>query len=158
MTHGSISPSRKVVSGNATGNSPTPPSGQSGGGGSPRPLADVRGTDWALAATARRNTPVTRPIHVLCERDRISLLPTDRRGTAKVIPLRGATARDIDRVVEAIQQRVETWGIAGEKFYWQPALKLVVRRGGEARASDLRILLRDSGVEVEGEFTKGLPQ
>ena len=95
---------------------------------------------------------------MLCERDRISLLPTDRRGTAKVIPLRGATARDIDRVVEAIQQRVETWGIAGEKFYWQPALKLVVRRGGEARASDLRILLRDSGVEVEGEFTKGLPQ
>ena len=148
-TRGSITPTRNTAGGNAAGESPTPPDGRSGGGGLPRPLADVRGTDWALAATARRNTPVTRPIHVLCERDRISLLPTDRRGTAKVIPLRGATARDIDRVVEAIQQRVETWGIAGEKFYWQPALKLVVRRGGEARASDLRILLRDSGVEVE---------
>ena len=112
-------------------------------------MADDRGVDWALPVAARRNTPVTRPIHVLCERDRISLLPTDRRGRAKVIPLRGTTARDIDWIVEAVQQRIETWGLAGENFYWRPVLKLIVRPGGESRANDLRILLRDSGVGVE---------
>ncbi|MEX2561568.1 MAG: hypothetical protein WD403_16710, partial [Pirellulales bacterium] len=139
-----------------------PPSGSAGAGtsragnvsaGSNDPggerLARSRRGNWALPNVAADFVPVTRPITIVCEPDRLILLD-DKKSTrdASVVPLAERTEDSLDDVVSAVWQRIESWGIAGRQMYWRPILSVQVAPGGEQRFEDLKALLAESGLDV----------
>jgi len=50
--------------------------------------------------------------------------------------------------VIAIRQRVESWGIAGDRLYWKPELVLTETKDGTGRREDVQALLANSGIET----------
>jgi hypothetical protein len=128
--------------------------GSSTEGGSSDPaapdLSQTRGRDWGLPRNSRGATGITRPIRIVCEPDRLVLLPEDaREDQPVVIPIGGAMADDIDQLVAKIWQRMETWGIAGAGMYWRPVLIVQARSSAESRFRELSSLLRNSGIDVQ---------
>jgi hypothetical protein len=92
--------------------------------------------------------PVTRPILVRCEADRLTIVPEDRHQQAKVTPL-GDEARDnMDEFVSHVWQHMKGWGIAGRGMYWRPTLVMDVAPGAADRYAEVKTLLADSGLEV----------
>ena len=92
---------------------------------------------------------IQRPIYVSCTADTISLLP--ERGTTQQLRTfqhRGSAVRVIDAFVESVQNRFESWGIAGQGIYWKPVLQVRVAPDAEGIYRHLRLLLDDSGIEV----------
>ena len=115
----------------------------------PRSLADTRGANWGLSPAARSSNPITRPIHIVCEGDKLLIRP-DRPDAAPVsIPLQKRTADSVDPLVAAVQARIADWGIAGRGLYWRPQLIVEVGNSGEARYADIESLLADSGFDVK---------
>ncbi len=115
----------------------------------PRSLADTRGVNWGLPPAARASNPITRPIHIQCEGDKLLLRPERSSDPPVVVLLRLRTEDSVDPLVEAIQARIRDWGIAGRGVYWRPQLVLEVGRSGEGRFADLEALLADSGFDVK---------
>ncbi len=111
-------------------------------------LAATRGKNWGLGASARSSIPVTRPIQILCEGDRLVLAGERRGDPAHSVPLPYRTEDGVDPLVDHIQQRIKTWGLAGRGMYWRPELVLEVGPSGEGRFADLEALLADSGFDV----------
>jgi hypothetical protein len=115
----------------------------------PRSLAESRGVNWGLAPSARASNPITRPIHIICEGDKL-LVRTERSGNPPItIPLRMRTEDSVDQLTAAVHERIKDWGIAGRGLYWRPQLVLEVGRSGEGRYADLEALLADSGFDVK---------
>ena len=54
----------------------------------------------------------------------------------------------MDRLVHAVWQVMETWGIAERNGYWKPELRFVVEPGGQSAYQRVRILLDNSGFDV----------
>ena len=115
----------------------------------PRSLADTRGADWGLSPSARSSNPITRPIHIICEGDKLVIRPERPDDPPVAIPLRMRTEDSVDPLVAAVQQRITDWGIAGRGLYWRPQLILQVGHSGEGRYADLDALLADSGFDVK---------
>ena len=115
----------------------------------PRSLAETRGVNWGLPPAARASNPITRPIHIQCEGDKLLLRPEISSDPPVVVPLRMRTEDSVDPLVEAIQARIRDWGIAGRGVYWRPQLVLEVGHSGEGRFADLEALLADSGFDVK---------
>jgi hypothetical protein len=114
------------------------------------PLAETRGADWGLPDDSAEATGFTRPIRLGVFPDRLVLYP--ERGDdrpVRNIALTGTTREGVDQLVEEIWKHIESWGIAGRRAYWKPVLRLETAPGAGDRASDLEILLRGSGIEVE---------
>jgi hypothetical protein len=115
----------------------------------PRSLAETRGANWGLPPTARASNPITRPIHMVCEGDKLMILAEKPDDPPVLVPLRLRTEESIDQLVMAVQERIRDWGIAGRGLYWRPQLILAVGHSGEGRFTDLEALLADSGFDVK---------
>lgn len=54
----------------------------------------------------------------------------------------------IDQLVEQVQERIESWGIAVAGGYWKPVLNVEVAPGAEPQFQELQTVLRDSGIDL----------
>jgi hypothetical protein len=115
----------------------------------PQSLAETRGMNWGLSPAARSSNPITRPIHIVCEGDKLLIRPEQPDDVPVAIPLRMRTEDSVDPLVTAVQQRISDWGIAGRGLYWRPQLILEVGHSGEGRYADLEALLANSGFDVK---------
>ncbi|MBN1395732.1 MAG: hypothetical protein JW959_11980 [Pirellulales bacterium] len=115
----------------------------------PKSLAAQRGEDWGLRGAARGSTGIQRPIGVACHADRIVVLAENDRSAERVVPLDETVESSIDAVISAVWDRIEGWGIAGQRMYWRPVLKVHVAPGGERCFDELKALLDGSGLTVE---------
>ncbi len=118
---------------------------QSGASGS---LSGARGSDWASFATSDRYIPLTRPIQIECAAEELRLFDDTGSRVVYRIPVVGPTIQSIDSLVIAIRQRVESWGIAGDRLYWKPELVLTETEDGLGRREDVQALLTNSGIET----------
>jgi hypothetical protein len=130
--------------------------GAGGGSGQPAgasgslsvPLAGVRGANWASLATRDRPIPLTRPILVECTAHEFRIYDDARRRVVERVPIAGATELAVDPLVRHVQERVTSWGIAGERMYWRPQLLLAETPDGLGRRQDLERLLDGSGLDT----------
>jgi hypothetical protein len=110
--------------------------------------AKYRGQDWGLRESTHGSVPITRPVVLECQADRLLLLPDGGRGNKTVAVMATGTESSIDDLVSAIWDRMGQWGMAGRGMYWRPVLHVRVAPGGEQRFSDLQVLLEGSGLDV----------
>lgn len=106
-------------------------------------LASRRGENWAVPNVGHTVIGVQRPIILECHDDRLVVLPE-----RKVIPLDTRTVDVIDQLVKVVHDHTNTWGTAGEGFYWRPELVCRVAPDGATRFAELRDLLDGSGLDV----------
>jgi hypothetical protein len=146
--------------------------GSSGGAGLPAPpsddytqyqpeLAKTRGAGWALPRKNARAVSIQRTIQVVVAHDYLTIISDarPRRGHGagvKTVPLKGDTVEAVDELVHAVHDQVDAWGIAGDGMTWRPVLSLLVAPGGERRADDLTLLLKNSGLELAPAATATL--
>ena len=112
-------------------------------------LADSRGRDWALPGRSSNAVGITRPIRITCEAERLILHP--ERGTGQRLQSfahHGDVSPVVDPFVDAIQKRLQDWGIGGHGIYWKPVLEVHVGEGAELAFDELTRLLDGSGVQV----------
>ena len=114
-------------------------------------MAEKRGRDWALRNAARGSVAITRPIRVDCYPDRLVILPEPGAAAVPPIAMEGRTTQSVDRLISAIWDHMEGWGIAGKGMYWRPILKMRVAPGAEGRFAELSSLLEGSGLTVQRE-------
>ena len=128
------------------------PSSSAGGmqmGGNPASLASSRGSGWATNNLQPDAVGIQRPIYLVCATESISLLP--EKGTSQELVSwqhGGRTEQVVDALVKGIQERLDSWGIAGQGIYWKPVLKIKVNPHADDVYRQLRHLLDDSGIEV----------
>ena len=124
--------------------------GGSAAGNSLDSLAESRGANWALPSRTERGTVYRRPITVYCAANELVVESgtglDDRR---KVVRFDGLTQNAVAPLVAEVWEKIDSWGFAGTGGYWKPELKLNVLPGGLHRANDLRVLLDDSGLDID---------
>ena len=113
-------------------------------------LARQRGENWGIPESAKRATPLTRPVQIYCSADRITVL-SDRGIPDRQINLGPRTEDSVDELVSTVWSQIEAWGIAGRGMYWRPVLSVHVAPDGVARFDELKTLLAGSGLEVTGK-------
>jgi len=123
--------------------------GETGAGGGPNltmqadgscevsPLASSRGANWASMATRDRPVPLSRPVQIECDAHELRILDGSRRRVVKRVPLGDRTADAVDPLIYAVRQHVDSWGIAGDRMYWNPRLVLSATPQGASRRADL---------------------
>ncbi len=115
-------------------------------------LAQSRGAGWAIGQAGNNAVGLKRPIRIICESERLLLVP--ERGTNNELQIfrhDGSIPAVIDPFVNAVQARLEGWGIAGQGIFWRPVLQVDVRSDAEGRYRQLLQLLDKSGIEVSRE-------
>jgi len=112
-------------------------------------LAETRGKDWGLRDAASGSAPITRPIRIECQRDRLALVPERGLSGGKVLALGLRTEDGIDDFIAAVWAYMDSWGIAGKGMYWRPILQVYVAPDAEQRYQELSTLLEGSGLTVE---------
>ena len=110
-------------------------------------LAETRGANWALPSRSAGAVPYVRPLRIICFSDHMIIKGT--RGDS-VVSMAGATEKAVDELVNEIWAQIESWGVAGQNGYWKPQLRISVMPGSHFRFTQLRSLLADSGILVEG--------
>jgi hypothetical protein len=110
-------------------------------------LAKTRGANWALPSRSAGAVPYVRPLRIVCFEDR--LIVKGARGDA-VVPMNGATEKVVDELVNEVWTQIDSWGVAGQNSYWKPQLRISVMPGSHFRFRELRRLMADSGILVEG--------
>ena len=115
--------------------------------GSTESLAATRGTNWALPSRSTGAVPYVRPLRVICFSDHLIV-----RGSIQdsVVSMNGATKEAVEELVNQIWAQIELWGVAGRNSYWKPQLRITVMPGSHYRFQELRRLLADSGILIEG--------
>jgi hypothetical protein len=111
-------------------------------------LAKTRGKSWGLPESTRSATPITRPIRIRCQGDRLEIVAERGLRGGKVIALGPRTEDSVDEFVAAVWEYMTGWGIAGNGMYWRPILNVEVAPDGVDRFADLQTLLMDSGLQV----------
>jgi hypothetical protein len=111
-------------------------------------IPKYRSQDWALRDAAPRSVPVSRPVTLECQADRLLLMPEKGRGGQPVVAMSAAADSSVDDLVSAVWDRMGQWGMAGRGMYWRPILHVRVAPGGEQRFDDLKALLEGSGLEI----------
>lgn len=118
-------------------------------GGSASSLADSQGKNWALPDSSRGSIPVTRPINVEIQDDRVVVLPEVPGGPGRrELAFAGPTSNAVTGLITAIWDRMDGWGIAGKGMYWRPELHVTTTPDGARRLAELKALLADSGVVI----------
>jgi hypothetical protein len=105
--------------------------------------------DWALRNATRHAAAISRPIHVDCYPDRIVLVPDANSGEPRLVLCESGGQRDADKLVAAVWEIMDAWGMAGREMYWRPILNFYVVPGAETRMSDLARSLEGSGLVIE---------
>jgi hypothetical protein len=127
------------------------------GEGPARPLAEIRGKNWALPDAANGSVGITRPIRVNCYPDRLELVPNTSQARGKVAVALGDRTEDtVDTFTSAVWDHMKSWGIAGRGMYWQPILNVQVAPGAEGRFAELKRLFDGSGLEVKRREGTGI--
>ena len=121
-------------------------------------IAESRGSDWAVKQSTRSSVPIQRPIQVVVRNNQVALLPSRHttRGagaTGTVISMDQSLDQVSDAFVEALRDRIDEWGLAGNGLYWRPVLELHVGPDAGQTAARLIHLMKDSGVEVRSPQT-----
>ena len=86
---------------------------------------------------------------MLSERQRLILVP--EKGTRQELQIfrhDGSIPAVIDPFVDAVQARLQSWGIAGQGIYWRPVLQIRVHDDASENYQQLLQLLDNSGIEV----------
>jgi hypothetical protein len=112
------------------------------------PLAELRGSNWALPEAGMGAVPVRRAIHVLVRQDRLAVLPEQGTNGGRLIRITTSLADATDPFVKAIGERIASWGTAGHSHYWQPILIFKSSPEGQPHTAALRQLLAGSGLEI----------
>ena len=114
-------------------------------------IAATRGANWALPNVAGHSIAISRPVAVECSGNGLLLEAESAAVQAvKAFAFEGNTRSAIQPFVNALWNRIESWGVAGPSAYWKPILKVNVRDpAGEVRFADLSRLLQGSGLEVQ---------
>ncbi len=99
------------------------------------------------------SVPIRRPIHLVVRSDRVAILPERSTTSASLtggteIELDGATEASLDRLIAALRDHVQQWGIAGNGLFWRPVVVLDVGPDGRQRAAELVRLLKRRGIEL----------
>jgi hypothetical protein len=110
-------------------------------------LAAKRGDGWALPSKTAGGTGYLRPITVFCNDNSLRLRTAS--GDWRTIPFSKSSESAIDKMVDEIWKRIDSWGIAGQGSFWKPQLRVVTEKGGEKRFSEVQTLLQNSGLIVE---------
>jgi len=110
---------------------------------------DRNQNDWALRNATRHAAAISRPIHIDCYQDRIVLVPEAGSGEPCVIHCDYGGHRDADKLVAAVWEIMDTWGMAGREMYWRPVLNFYVAPGAEPRMLDFTRSLEGSGLVIE---------
>ena len=110
-------------------------------------LAKDRGSNWALPSQTPGATGYLRPVRIICGPNSLELKTVG--GKSKRIAITGSTAEAVDPLVDEIWKKIDAWGISGANSYWKPQLRVSILPGGEARFSELKGLLYQSGLLVE---------
>ena len=107
-----------------------------------------RPQDWALG-NKQRGPAITRPVRVICETDRLTIIPAaGERGKSVSVDLGTSVQGSIDQFVTAIHNHISQWGIAIAGGHWKPELKVEIQAGAEARFKELQFALYGSGINV----------
>lgn len=123
-------------------------------------LASSRGANWASMATRDRPVPLSRPVQIECDASELRVLDSGRRRVVKRVPLGPRTADAVDPLIGAVREHVDSWGLAGDRMYWNPRLVLSATPDGSGRRDDLEALLAGSGlvtVRRNDDAVAGLP-
>ncbi|PQO47849.1 hypothetical protein [Blastopirellula marina] len=129
-----------------------PSSGSEGNGNmtSMQPIAAKRGSNWALPGAGPRSTGITRPVHLVCSGQQMTMVQERGvLGPAETVPVDGDMEAAADKLVRLIHSRIDSWGMAGRNFYWKPVLEVTVEPGGDAVVRQLETLFYGSGIEVK---------
>ena len=113
------------------------------------PMAETRGSNFGLPKADVNLREVKRPLHVVCMKDRLLLLPDEGDSRPTQVTLFSEDVRgDMDAFIAGIWSHMERWGLALSGGYWKPILQVDVKPGGEQRFRQLQVLLDDSGIVV----------
>lgn len=113
-------------------------------------LANARGQGWALPVRNPTAIAFRRPLRMTCLPDRLLLHDEERPDRiAHEFLFAPSIESAMDPMVNHLQGRIETWGLAGDGAYWKPELHIDVQPGAEARFQQLRTLLDGSGLDVK---------
>ena len=113
-------------------------------------LANTRGEGWALPVRNPTAIAFRRPLRMTCLPDRLLLHDEERPDRiAQEFPFAPSIESAMDPMVNHLQGRIETWGLAGDGAYWKPELHIDVQPGAEGRLQQLRTLLDGSGLDVK---------
>ncbi len=105
--------------------------------------------DWALRNASRHAAAISRAIRIDCYPDRLVMAPEVGGGEPRVILCDRGGQRDADKLVAAVWEIMDAWGMAGREMYWRPILKFNVVPGAEPRMNDLTRSLDGSGLVIE---------
>lgn len=111
-------------------------------------IAD-RPNNWALRNVEPFSAAVKRNVKIRCEMDKFVLLQQPGLMGVRVVPITDSVVGSTDRLVQHLWDYMESWGLAGEKYFWQPVLQIEVAPGSKQRFEELRWLLRNSGLVIE---------
>lgn len=101
-----------------------------------------QGQQPASDADQRPGIPMRRSIELTVYADRIVF------SSGKTVELTGPFRTLAQQVAAALKQHADSWGIAGQGFYWKPSLTLNTTPDGQALATQLTKQLRNAGIRV----------
>ncbi len=110
---------------------------------------DRNQADWALRNARSHAAAISRPLHVDLYADRVVIAPDQPGGEPQIIVCGRDGQRNADKLVAAIWERIDTWGMAGKEMYWRPVLNFYVVPGAEPRLFELSRNLDGSGLVIE---------
>jgi hypothetical protein len=110
---------------------------------------DHNQADWALRDARRHAAAISRPLHVDCYSDRVVIAPDQPGGEPHVVVFGSDNQRNADKLVAAIWELMDSWGMAGKEMYWRPVLNFYVTPGSEPQMFELTRALDGSGLVIE---------
>lgn len=127
--------------------------GQPGSGGSMMSMTSMsqqRGANWATPKAAVGATAYTIPVRVVCQDDKLILLPRpDDDGAPVEVAAADPLSSTVEEFVKVMWRQIDRWQAPPVNGYWQPLLEVYVPPGAEERFLQLQTLLEDSGIKVQ---------
>jgi hypothetical protein len=101
-----------------------------------------------VRSTSTFKSPVRRNIKIQIGTDRFIIVKQTGFDIPRTIMIESSAKQSVSNLLNAIGDFVETWGIAGEKFYWQPVLKVKILNGAEPQFNELQRLLKENAIDI----------
>lgn len=119
----------------------------------PRRRPKIRGKEWAINGRVHGAVPIRRTIRVTVRDDAIVILPESgaKNVSAEIreIPFSSTTYSVREEIADALQSRIENWGMAGQGLYWRPVIEFEVEADGHQRVEAFEQILSNSGIEIK---------
>ncbi len=113
-----------------------------------KPVAMSR--SWTTRRKVNNGTAISRPMVVVVMPDRWFVMKDDRTDQVdKVITLQSGPAYARQTLEAAINERIESWGVAVAGGHWEPKLQIQVAPEAELSAQRFQKLIEESGLESE---------